>query len=294
MGQPLHPPVSLPAPLSPSPPGTDPRPHSLTHSFISPPRLSPRPLPCDWLRRLHIVRSPPPASGAHPGRTWSGCAGAESPSSGAAPRQGAPPLPPPAPSAPGPAMAARGRGRGQMTFNVEAVGIGKGDALPPPTLQPSPLFPPLEHRAAPLPGGEEGEYMLALKQELRGAMKNLPYFVKPGAPRRDWRRLPRELKIRVRRLRKGRAAILIPKSKQRVVLDKEEAIKKLESLEKKEEEVTSEEEEEKEEEEEGKEEEEEEYDEEEHEEETDYIMSYFDNGEDFGGDSDDNMDEAVY
>ncbi|KAM6106526.1 DNA-directed RNA polymerase III subunit RPC7-like, partial [Phoenicopterus ruber ruber] len=78
----------------------------------------------------------------------------------------------------------RGRGRGQMTFNVEAVGIGKGDALPPPTLQPSPLFPPLEHRAAPLPGGEEGEYMLALKQELRGAMKSLPYFVKPGAPRR--------------------------------------------------------------------------------------------------------------
>ncbi|XP_074930995.1 DNA-directed RNA polymerase III subunit RPC7-like isoform X1 [Phalacrocorax aristotelis] len=146
----------------------------------------------------------------------------------------------------------RGRGRGQMTFNVEAVGIGKGEALPPPTLQPSPLFPPLEHRAAPLPGGEEGEYMLALKQELRGAMKGLPYFIKPGAPRRDierysdkyqisspvdsaidwnpdWRRLPRELKIRVRRLRKGRTTILIPKSKQRVALDKEETIKKLES-----------------------------------------------------------------
>ncbi|XP_065516055.1 DNA-directed RNA polymerase III subunit RPC7-like isoform X3 [Lathamus discolor] len=90
------------------------------------------------------------------------------------------------------------------------------------------------------------------------------------------------------------ATILVPKCKQRVALDKEETIKKLESLEKKEEEVTSEEEEEKEEEEEGKEEEEEEYDEEEHEEETDYIMSYFDNGEDFGADSDDNMDEAVY
>lgn len=28
--------------------------------------------------------------------------------------------------------------------------------------------------------------------------------------------------------------------------------------------------------------------------ETDYIMSYFDNGEEFGGDSDDNMDEAIY
>ncbi|NWX38506.1 RPC7L polymerase, partial [Notiomystis cincta] len=108
----------------------------------------------------------------------------------------------------------------------------------------------------------------------------------------DWRRLPRELKIRVRRLRKGRTAPLVPK--QHVALDKEETIKKLESLEKKEEEVTSEEDEEKEEEEEGKEEEEEEYDEEEHEEETDYVLSYFDNGESFGPDSDDNGDEAVY
>lgn len=51
---------------------------------------------------------------------------------------------PPCPQRPlGLSMAGRGRGRGrgQMTFNVEAVGIGKGDALPPPTLQPSPLFP---------------------------------------------------------------------------------------------------------------------------------------------------------
>ncbi|NXQ15109.1 RPC7L polymerase, partial [Peucedramus taeniatus] len=207
---------------------------------------------------------------------------------------------------------ARGRGRGQMTFNVEAVGISKGDALPPPTLQPSPLFPALERRAVPLPGGEEGEYMLALKQELRRAMRGLPYFVKPGAPRRGTGHGPR--------VPPGGAlaagfspcfiapvlfplfnsppvlfpwtAPLIPK--QRVALDKEEAIKKLESLEKKEEEVTSEEEEEKEEEEEGKEEEEEEYDEEEHEEETDYVLSYFDNGESFGPDSDDNGDEAVY
>ncbi|XP_064354992.1 DNA-directed RNA polymerase III subunit RPC7-like isoform X2 [Dromaius novaehollandiae] len=121
------------------------------------------------------------------GRTWRGGAQAHarrrpppsSPRSAAGPRLRAPG---------GPAMAGRGgrgRGRGQMTFNVEAVGIAKGDALPPPTLQPSPLFPPLESRPAPLPGGEELEYMLALKQELRGAMKNLPYFVKPGAPRRD-------------------------------------------------------------------------------------------------------------
>ncbi|KAG8517574.1 DNA-directed RNA polymerase III subunit RPC7-like [Galemys pyrenaicus] len=213
----------------------------------------------------------------------------------------------------------RGRGRGQLTFNMEAVGIGKGDALPPPTLQPSPLFPPLEFRPVPLPAGEEGEYVLALKQELRGAMRQLPYFIRPAVPKRDverysdkyqmsgpvdnaidwspdWRRLPRELKIRVRKLQKERTTILLPKRPPKTTGDKEETIQKLETLEKKEEEVTSEEEEEKEEEEEEEkeEEEEEEYDEEEHEEETDYIMSYFDNGEDFGGDSDDNMDEAIY
>ncbi|XP_058016049.1 DNA-directed RNA polymerase III subunit RPC7-like isoform X2 [Ahaetulla prasina] len=241
----------------------------------------------------------------------------------------------------------RGRGRGgHMTFNVEAVGIGKGEALPPPTLKPSPLFPPLEYKPLPLLAGEEVEYMLALKQELRGAMKNLPYFIKPSAPKKvfpiiqnicrsctrgsgplmvklnwrfekdierysdkyqmagptdnamewnpDWKQLPPELKIRVKKTRKQRQMVPVPKQKPKVPADKEEAIKKLETLEKKEEEVTSEEEEEKEEGEEGKEEEEEEYDEEEFEEETDYIMSYFDNGEDFGGDSDDNMDEAIY
>ncbi|XP_069805882.1 DNA-directed RNA polymerase III subunit RPC7-like [Dendropsophus ebraccatus] len=215
-------------------------------------------------------------------------------------------------------MAGRGRGsgRGQMTFIVQAIGIGRGDTLPPPTLQPPPLFPALDFKPVPLQTGEEIEYMLALKQELRGAMKSLPYYIKPAAPKKDverysdkyqtsgpvdnaidwhpdWNLLPRELKIKVRKIQKEKSTVVLPKHKQRVPLDKEEIIKKLENLEKKEEEVSSEEEEEKKDEEEEKE-EEEEYDEEEHEEETDYIMSYFDNGEDFGGDSDDNMDEATY
>uniref|UniRef100_V9LF09 DNA-directed RNA polymerase III subunit RPC7 n=1 Tax=Callorhinchus milii TaxID=7868 RepID=V9LF09_CALMI len=210
-------------------------------------------------------------------------------------------------------MAGRGRGRG-LTFNVEVVGIKKGDSLPPPTLQPPPLFPSLQCKALPLHSGEEAEYMLALKQELRGAMRGLPYYVKPAAPRKDierysdkyqvsgpadntiewnpdWKRLPRELKIRVRRPAKEKAPVSGWKVKPRTRVEREEIIKKLESLEKKEEEHSSEEDGEKEGE---KEENEEEYNEEEFEEETDYVMSYFDNGEDFGGDSDDNADEAVY
>ncbi|XP_067834200.1 RNA polymerase III subunit GL b [Heptranchias perlo] len=212
-------------------------------------------------------------------------------------------------------MSGRGRGRGQMTFNME-VGIGKGETLPPPTLQPPPLYPSLEFKAVPLQSGEEAEYMLALKQELRGAMRSLPYYVRPAAPKKDierysdkyqssgptdntiewnpdWRRLPRELKIRIQKPAKEKLPAMARKIKPRTSVEKEEIIKKLETLEKKEEEHSSEEEGEKEKEEEEKD-IEEEYDEEEFEEETDYVMSYFDNGEEFGADSDDNMDEAIY
>ena len=122
----------------------------------------------------------------------------------------------------------------------------------------------------PLPSGEEGGYVLALKQELRGAMRQLPYFIRPAVPKRDverhsdkyqmsgpvdsaidwnpdWRRLPRELKIRVRKLQKEWTTIILPKRPLKTTED-EEIIQKLETLEKKEEEVTSEEDEEKEEE----------------------------------------------
>lgn len=232
-------------------------------------------------------------------------------------------------------MAGRGRGRGRrmMSFSVEAVGISRGDSLPPSIQQPTPLFPVMEQKPLPLAGGEEAEYLLALKQEFRGAMKSLPFFIQPAAAHRDverysdkyhsseqtdslmdwtpdWKRLPKELRVHVRKTPKDGVAATAAavaaarsskgpsgqKKKKKKVKEKEEVLLKLESLEKKEEQESSEEEEgeEKKKQEEEEAEAEEEYDEEEFEEETDYIMSYFDNGEEFGGDSDDNMDEAIY
>lgn len=232
-------------------------------------------------------------------------------------------------------MAGRGRGRGRrmMSFSVEAVGISRGDSLPPSIQQPTPLFPVMEQKPLPLAGGEEAEYLLALKQEFRGAMKSLPFFIQPAAAHRDverysdkyhsseqtdslmdwtpdWKRLPKELRVHVRKTPKDGVAAAAAaaaaarsskgpsgqKKKKKKVKEKEEVLLKLESLEKKEEQESSEEEEgeEKKKQEEEEAEAEEEYDEEEFEEETDYIMSYFDNGEEFGGDSDDNMDEAIY
>ncbi|XP_031642741.1 DNA-directed RNA polymerase III subunit RPC7-like isoform X4 [Oncorhynchus kisutch] len=210
-----------------------------------------------------------------------------------------------------------------MSFSIEAVGIGKGENLPPSILQPTPLFPPMEHKPVPLVMGEEAEYMLALKQEFRGNMKTLPFYVRQAVSKKDverysdkyqnsepsdntiewnpdWKRLPKELRIRVKKPLKENTSLSVdtsvgPKPSKKTRVDKEEIIHKLETLEKKEEEVTSDEEEgEKKKQEEEQQDGEEEYDEEEFEEETDYIMSYFDNGEEFGGDSDDNMDEAIY
>uniref|UniRef100_A0A673IUI6 Polymerase (RNA) III (DNA directed) polypeptide G like b n=1 Tax=Sinocyclocheilus rhinocerous TaxID=307959 RepID=A0A673IUI6_9TELE len=77
-----------------------------------------------------------------------------------------------------------GRGRGHRTFSVEIVGIGKGENLPPSSVQPTPLFPPLDHKPVPLQAGEEAEYMLALKQDFRGAMKTLPFYIRPAAPKK--------------------------------------------------------------------------------------------------------------
>ncbi|XP_032531221.1 DNA-directed RNA polymerase III subunit RPC7 isoform X2 [Chiroxiphia lanceolata] len=210
----------------------------------------------------------------------------------------------------------RGRGRASFTFNIEAIGFGNGAALPDVICKPPPPFPSTDNKPVPLKTGEDEDYMLALKQDLRGTMKRMPYFLtveeehqaierysqkyqdsekeqKTWTP--DWRRLPREMKPK-KTIKKGakpkKAKNFEPKSN----LD---VIKKIEELEKKDdEEEKSEDEKDKTKDKEGEDDEEaeepDEYGEEEHEEENDYISSYFDNGDDFGDGSDDNMDEATY
>ncbi|XP_032415449.1 DNA-directed RNA polymerase III subunit RPC7-like isoform X2 [Xiphophorus hellerii] len=214
-----------------------------------------------------------------------------------------------------------GRGHGRRTLGLDPVGTSRGDSLPPAVQQPTPVFPVMEQKPLPLAGGEESEYLTALKQDFRVAMRSQPCFIQPAAAHRDverysdkyhpsdkmdgltdwiidWKRFPKELRVQIRKPRDGAALSRLAappsgqKKKKKKVGEKEEVLLKLETLEKKEQQESSEEEGEEQKEDEA--EAEEEYDEEEFEEETDYIMSYFDNGEDFGGDSDDNMDEAVY
>uniref|UniRef100_H3CX01 DNA-directed RNA polymerase III subunit n=1 Tax=Tetraodon nigroviridis TaxID=99883 RepID=H3CX01_TETNG len=211
---------------------------------------------------------------------------------------------------------ARCRGRGaSFTFNIEALGIGRG-SMPDARVGPSPLFPPTDLKPVPLKAGEEEDYMLALKQEMRGTMQRLPYNLKPRSNRvgepevekytqrylkqsqndedwtPDWNLFPKELMPRKRRV--GAEERLNPtgaNKKTRISRkESEDILNKLEDLEKKDANP-------------------EKSDDENIEEvrqkgagcgksvmqENDYIDSYFDNGEDFAAGSDDNMDgEATY
>ncbi|NXC76880.1 RPC7 polymerase, partial [Anhinga anhinga] len=173
-----------------------------------------------------------------------------------------------------------------------------------------------DNKPVPLKTGEDEDYMLALKQDLRGTMKKMPYFLAVEEDHEglfdcccilsficikaifctDWRRLPREMKPKKKTKKAGAKPKKTKSSEPKSNLD---VLKKIEELEKKDdEEEKSEDEKDKTKDKEGEDDEEaeepEEYDEEEHEEENDYISSYFEDGDDFGAGSDDNMDEATY
>ncbi|XP_076305239.1 RNA polymerase III subunit G [Tachypleus tridentatus] len=210
-------------------------------------------------------------------------------------------------------MAGRGRGRGRgMNINVEALGFGRGEALPAPTLEPPPLFPNLEFKPRPLLSGEEHDYILALKQELRGTLKDSGFYVHPVVQKKDverytdkyqhgtlsgseikfdWKRFPDELKLKAPKRKLSQVGNKPSCKKQRGNVDVNSRLEELESLEQTKE--SDEEEEKKEEaEEEGEVEGDEVIDEEDLEEETDYAMNYFDNGDAYLDEEDDNLDDG--
>ncbi|XP_060763074.1 DNA-directed RNA polymerase III subunit RPC7 [Neoarius graeffei] len=216
-------------------------------------------------------------------------------------------------------MAGKGRGVAAFTFNIEALGITRG-SMPEAQRGPQPLFPQMEFKPVPLKAGEDEDYMLALKQEIRGRMKGLPFNIKPHSDRSDverykekyirecqkieeekwtpdWNCFPKELMPQKKKIRKKAD----PKKSRKVSSkDQKTLLSKLDELEKKGDKSDDENEKEVKKGGGGGDEEEEEavegdeYDEEELEEENDYIDTYFEDGDDYGAGSDDNMDEATY
>ncbi|XP_049572603.1 DNA-directed RNA polymerase III subunit RPC7 isoform X1 [Syngnathus scovelli] len=216
-------------------------------------------------------------------------------------------------------MAGKGRGVGAFTFNIDALGIGRGN-MPEARVGPHPLFPPTDFKPVPLKVGEDEDYMLALKQEMRGTMQRKPHNIKFHSNKLDvekyterylkqklinddewtpdWNIFPKELMPQKKtRVKAAWLNLTVAKKKSVKISSKAaaEVLTKLDELEKKDDGAKSDEEKPKDNEnEDGEDIEEEEYEEEEVED-NDYIESYFDNGEDFGAGSDDNMDgEATY
>ncbi|KAJ8006186.1 hypothetical protein DPEC_G00125620 [Dallia pectoralis] len=210
----------------------------------------------------------------------------------------------------------RGRGIAAFSFNVESLGLNRGN-MPQSQAGPQKLYPDVEYKPVPLKVGEDEDYMLALKQEMRGTMRRLPHHIKPLAEKGDverykeryqraallgnewtpdWQRFPKELMPQKKKL-KIKPGGMKKKPIKISSTEKAEVLSKLDDLEKNDNVKSDEEKEEKKTKEEGEEEEEvegEELDEEEQEEENDYIASYFEDGDDFDAGSDENMDEATY
>ncbi|KAJ4452312.1 hypothetical protein ANN_03832 [Periplaneta americana] len=181
----------------------------------------------------------------------------------------------------------------------------------------APTYPLLENRPAPLQTGVEGEYMLALKRDLVEFLRDSPAFVVPAAAKADierysdryqaalanrgagelhmdWARLPQELRPAAGKRRRTSPSAAASKRAKKTV----DISNRLDELEKKEEqqsdgeaEGAEDEEEDKEAEGEGEDLEEEDLDEE-MDEGTDYINNYFDNGESYLDEDDDNLDDG--
>lgn len=205
----------------------------------------------------------------------------------------------------------RGRGRGGrgFTFNLESIGIGKGEQLPAPSLAPPPLYPSLPVKPEPIIPGNDDKYLHDVKQSLISSFRSSKYFVVPPKVKTtvqrysdkfdasntlttssdldslDWRLFPEELKP-TKKIRKTKPEKILGPD------DVDQLLKKMEELEETGEKSPKSEKDESEPEgeidsDEG------EKDEEEIEEDTDYARNYFDNGESFLEDnSDDNLDEG--
>lgn len=70
-----------------------------------------------------------------------------------------------------------------MSFNVEQLGFGRGEALPQAALAPPPLFPPLSTKPLPLVQDMAHDYMLVIRKELANFWRDSPFYVTPPSVR---------------------------------------------------------------------------------------------------------------
>ena len=211
-------------------------------------------------------------------------------------------------------MAGRGRGRGQGSktpIPMSSIGMNRQELQNQNVLAPPELYPPTFFQALKIEPEEVDLFLVGIKRQLRSEFKNSQFYLKekrdgpsverysdkyetilnqPVSETKVWNYdlFPDELKPKL----KGKTPGTVKEKKKVTFDDLKTKLERLESTEATEnEEAVEDEEKEKE--------NEEEIEagvvEEDIEEETDYAMSYFDNGEDYLNDSDNDLgDEATF
>jgi len=150
-------------------------------------------------------------------------------------------------------MAGRSRGKPGMSFIMEHLGMAKGETLPMPIPQPTPSYPQLDHKPLPIQLTTEMSYLIELKRDFAEYMRESPNNVQAAIlnedverfcedfeeaiaeydklkyeTHHDWGRMPTELKLS--RKRKSRQHNMAQNKKKKDM----DIVKKLTDLEKKE------------------------------------------------------------
>ncbi|EFN76844.1 DNA-directed RNA polymerase III subunit RPC7-like [Harpegnathos saltator] len=230
-------------------------------------------------------------------------------------------------------MAGRGRGKPTMSFNTEQLGVNKGE-LPPQVLQPPLPYPMLDLHVSNFESTNEINYLVELKRDfaeyMRDSLNNItPEVMKKDIerysdhyqdvldnseqkPKYDWSRMPEELAPSLKRkatssLKAGNNQKMKTNTKRkrpRVIDDDddddnkqgtEEKPKQQKNTKQAQDNIEKEIKEEEEEDEENSDEEMEEYEiDEEMDDGTDYVNNYFDNGEGFDDEEENQDDGPLY
>lgn len=216
-------------------------------------------------------------------------------------------------------MSGRGKPRSQLTFNPELLGVGREQPAPSSVLDPPPVYPPLHAKPKVPPNRSENNYLSSLAKDFVNRMQDSPFYVNMCPQKSnikedpfarlnlDPNRFPLEL-VKVfknvsglkglKRKRETRPNINAKRVKVGHSGDINSHLDKLEAKEGEGEEDDNEVKEakgkdsDKENDGEGGDEDKEDIDDEEMDDETDYARDYFDNGEGYLDEEDDNLDEG--
>ena len=213
-------------------------------------------------------------------------------------------------------MAGRGKPRSQLTFNPEILGVGREQPAPSSVLDPPPIYPQLRAKPKVPPNRSENMYLSSLAKDFVSRMQDSPFYVNSlsqGNTREDpFKRLgldPNRFPLELVKVFKNvsgskglkRKNVSQPNlSVKRAKIDPSGDINShLDKLEAKEGDADEDETDVKEskgkesdKENDGEEEDLEDIDDEEMDDETDYARDYFDNGEGYLDEEDDNLDEG--